>query len=136
MFLRSCLSCWCCIFYYLNSVMLTIYKKYLYSKVNLFSWYGKHCIKYARIRLFTELYSPVQEQNYRFCPYTGEYGLVKIHFLACFAQWKFRGNYQLLPWPTKNKIFLVSRATKEKNALERSKLIWILQIDLCFQMYW
>ena len=29
----------------------------------------RRCIKYARIRVFTDPYSPVYGQNRRFCPY-------------------------------------------------------------------
>ena len=32
-----------------------------------------HCIKYARMRVFTDAYSPVYGQNRRFCPYKREY---------------------------------------------------------------
>ena len=42
--------------------------------------------KYARIRVFTDPYAPVQGQNLRFYPYTGEYGSVKSCILACFMQ--------------------------------------------------
>ena len=35
-----------------------------------------HYIKYARIRVFTDPYSPVSGQNRRFCPYTSENGSV------------------------------------------------------------
>ena len=33
------------------------------------SKFKKDCIKYARIRVFTDPYFPVSEQNLRFCPY-------------------------------------------------------------------
>ena len=42
------------------------------------------CMKYARTRVFTDPYSPVQGQNLRFCPYTREYGSVKTCILAYF----------------------------------------------------
>ena len=38
----------------------------------------KHCIKFARIQVFTDLYSP------RCCLYTGKYGSVKTRILAYF----------------------------------------------------
>ena len=43
-----------------------------------------HCIKYARIQVFTDPYSPVLGQNLRFFSYTGKYGSVKTHILAYF----------------------------------------------------
>ena len=36
-------------------------------------WKSSHCIKYAKIRIFTGPYSPVLGQNLRLCPYTGGY---------------------------------------------------------------
>ena len=45
-----------------------------------------HCIKYARIRIFTDPYSLVYGQKGRFCPYTAEYGPVKTRILAHFMQ--------------------------------------------------
>ena len=42
-----------------------------------YSLIENHCIKHARIRVFTE----------QFCPYMGEYGSVKTHIFACFMQW-------------------------------------------------
>ena len=36
---------------------------------------------------FTDPYSPVQEQNRRFCPYAGEYGSVKTLILAYCLRW-------------------------------------------------
>ena len=45
-----------------------------------------HYIKYARIQVFTDPYSPVQGQNRRFCPCTGDYGSVKTRILAYFIQ--------------------------------------------------
>ena len=45
-----------------------------------------HCMKYARIRVFTDPYSPVYRPNPAFCPYTGEYGSVKNSILAYFMQ--------------------------------------------------
>ena len=43
-----------------------------------------YCIKSARIRVFTDPYSPL-----RFCPYMGEYGWVNIRILAYFTQCLF-----------------------------------------------
>ena len=40
------------------------------------SYTRQHCIKYARIRVFTDPQSPVQGQNLRFCPYT--YGRIRV----------------------------------------------------------
>ena len=40
------------------------------------SYTRQHCIKYARIRVFTNPQSPVQGQNLRFCPYT--YGRIRV----------------------------------------------------------
>ena len=45
-----------------------------------------HCMKYARIRVFSDLYSPVYRHNLRFCPYLGEYGSLKTRILAYFMQ--------------------------------------------------
>ena len=45
-----------------------------------------HCIKYARIRIFTDSYIPVKGLNFRFCPYTGEYRSVKTSILTYFMQ--------------------------------------------------
>ena len=42
----------------------------------------KHCIKFARIQVFTDLYSP------RYCLYTGKYRSVKTRILAYFMYWK------------------------------------------------
>ena len=47
---------------------------------------SKHYIKYARIQVFTDPYSPVEGQNRRFSPYTGEYGSVKTCIHAYFMQ--------------------------------------------------
>ena len=41
--------------------------------------YYYHCMKYARIQVFTDPYSPV------YCLYTGEYGSVKARILAYFT---------------------------------------------------
>ena len=38
-----------------------------------------HCIKYVKIRFFSNLYFPVWEQNLRFWPYTGRYGSKSSH---------------------------------------------------------
>ena len=46
----------------------------------------KHCIKHARIRVFTDPYSPVQGQNCRFCLYTREYESVKTRIFTYFMQ--------------------------------------------------
>ena len=46
-----------------------------------------HCIKYARIRAFSDLYSPIWRQNLRLCPYTGEYRSLKTRILAYIMQW-------------------------------------------------
>ena len=32
---------------------------------------GLHCVNYAKRRVFSDPYIPVQEQNFRFCPYRG-----------------------------------------------------------------
>ena len=69
-----------------------------------------HCIKYARIRVFTEPYSPVKgqnRQNRRFWPYVGEYGSEKpvlLHILCSVSKCSFlniprnqkRGYFKLL----------------------------------------
>ena len=46
----------------------------------------RHCIKYARIRVFTDPYSPVYGQNLQFCLYTEESGSGTTRFLAYFRQ--------------------------------------------------
>ena len=69
-----------------------------------------HCIKYSRVRVFTDPHSPVERHNRRFCPYAGEYELVLIRENT--SQWKpvfshilcsviFEGSYactQLSQW--------------------------------------
>ena len=44
-----------------------------------------HCINYARIKVFTDRFSPVQGQNCRPCPYTREYGSVGTCILTLFC---------------------------------------------------
>ena len=46
----------------------------------------KHCIKCARIRVFTDTHCLVHGQNLRFCRCTGEYVSVKTRILAYFMQ--------------------------------------------------
>ena len=41
-----------------------------------------HCIKYARVRVFTDAYSSVKGQNLRFGPYTKEYRSLKIRIVV------------------------------------------------------
>ena len=41
---------------------------------------------YTRIRIFTDLFSSLQNQDIRFCPYAGEYKSVKTPILAYFMQ--------------------------------------------------
>ena len=50
-----------------------------------------HCIKYARIRVLTERFFSFKD-NQRFCPYTGEYGSMKILILAYSMQWSLLTN--------------------------------------------
>ena len=44
----------------------------------------KHVIKYAKIRVFTDPYSPVKAQNLRFCLSTEEYNPVKTRIVTYF----------------------------------------------------
>ena len=53
------------------------------------NFHNMHCIKYARMWIFTDTDSPVQGQYLRFCPYAGEYGEVKTRILAYFIQGYF-----------------------------------------------
>ena len=46
-----------------------------------------NCVKYARIRVFSDQYFPVKEQNWKFCAYMGKYGSEKTHILPYFTQW-------------------------------------------------
>ena len=50
----------------------------------------EHCIKYAKIRVFTDPFSPAEGQNLRFCPYRGEYGSAKTRILSYFMQWNVK----------------------------------------------
>ena len=58
------------------------------SKIDFIS-NKQHCIKYSRIRVFTDPYSPVY---LRFWSYTGEYVSVETRILAYFMQCKLLGS--------------------------------------------
>ena len=44
-----------------------------------------HCVKYARIRVFSDPYFPVLRQNRRFCLYTGKYATEETRAMAYFT---------------------------------------------------
>ena len=54
-----------------------------------------HYIKYMRICVFINPYSPVLEQNLWFCTYTGENGSVKTIIVVYFMQWVVGGGSKL-----------------------------------------
>ena len=54
-----------------------------YSSPELF----KHCVKYTRVRDFSNPYIPVNGQNRRFYPYTRTFGSEESRILAYFTQY-------------------------------------------------
>ena len=74
--------------YWRNSKRKTsLFMQWQTSTISL-SFLMQYCKKYARIRVFTNPYSPVYGQNLWFYPYTGEYGLVETRILGYFLQIK------------------------------------------------
>ena len=65
-------------FFMLDSVLNTPFQPATFFRILL--------ILIITLRVFTDPYSPVQGQNLRFYPYTGEYGSVKACILAYFMQ--------------------------------------------------
>ena len=59
--------------------------------VSIFGNEDYHCIKYTRIRVFTDPHSSVQGQNLPICSYTGEQGSAKTSILAYFMQCMLQG---------------------------------------------
>ena len=45
-----------------------------------------YCVKYARIRVFSDPFFPVYGQNLRICPYMGNYVSKKTRILIYFTQ--------------------------------------------------
>ena len=57
-------------------------------------WINSHCVKYARMLVFSDPYFRVESQNVCFCPYARKYGSEKTRTPACFRKcWSFQGNF-------------------------------------------
>ena len=82
-----------------KKIIFVVFSKLFYTLL-LATWHlqnnkKKHYVKYARIRVFSDLYFPVQGHNLLFCSYTGKWGQEKTGILKYFAQCNTNGFFPM-----------------------------------------